>query len=144
MKTLQILITAIATTTLVACNSGAPSNANPTDGANNTTVALATNDIQVIQFHSQHRCMTCNAIEGHTKTTLGSMDAAIPFSLVNVDDVANEQLAEDFEASGTALYLYNPKTGAKKDLTDFAFLNARDSVAFQTQLAAAIVAFKMQ
>ncbi len=34
-------------------------------------------------------------------------------------------MAEQFEATGTALFLYNPKTGKKKDLTDFAFMNAK-------------------
>lgn len=81
--------------------------------------------IQVIQFHSEHRCMTCNLIEKLTKETLNQNFPNIPFSLVNVDDSKNEKMAEQFEATGTALFLYNPKTGKKKDLTDFAFMNAK-------------------
>jgi len=79
--------------------------------------------VQVIQFHSEHRCVTCNKIESLTKETLKSFPA-ISFSLVNVDDKKNEMQAEKFEATGTALFLYNPKSGKKKDLTDFAFMNA--------------------
>ena len=85
--------------------------------------------IEVIQFHSEHRCMTCNRIEFLTKETLKSYPN-ISFSLVNVDDKKNEQKAEKFEASGTALFLFNPKTGKKKDLTDFAFMNAENQDKF--------------
>jgi len=85
--------------------------------------------IQVIQFHSEHRCMTCNKIEALTREALKSYPS-IPFSLANVDDKKNEQKAKQFEATGTALFLYNPKTGKKKDLTDFAFLNAGDKNKF--------------
>lgn len=81
--------------------------------------------IQVIQFHSERRCVTCNLIENLTKETLKQNFSTIPFSLVNVDDSKNEKMAEQFEATGTALFLYNPKTGKKKDLTDFAFMNAK-------------------
>ena len=41
--------------------------------------------IQVIQFHSEHRCMTCNKIEEITKIALKKYPT-IPFSLVNADD----------------------------------------------------------
>jgi hypothetical protein len=82
-----------------------------------------TDKVEVIQFHSEHRCMTCNKIETYTAETLKSY-TNIPFSLVNVDDKKNEKKAEQFEASGTALFLYHPKSGKKKDLTDFAFMNA--------------------
>lgn len=92
-------------------------------GQNSKMRITETSTIQVIQFHSEHRCMTCNLIEKLTRATLQKFPA-IPFSLVNVDDKKNEQIAEQFEATGTALFLYNPKKGKKKDLTDFAFMNA--------------------
>jgi phosphoribosylanthranilate isomerase len=79
--------------------------------------------VEVIQFHSEHRCVTCNKIETFTTETLKNY-SNIPFSLINVDDKKNEKKAEQFEATGTALFLYNSKNGKKKDLTDFAFMNA--------------------
>ncbi|MEZ4909590.1 MAG: nitrophenyl compound nitroreductase subunit ArsF family protein [Saprospiraceae bacterium] len=101
-----------------------------------------TASIQMIQFHSEHRCMTCNLIEKLTIETLQKYPA-ISFSLVNVDDAKNEKMAEKFEATGTALFLYNPKTGKKKDLTDFAFMNAKsDSKKFKEGLDKEINAFK--
>jgi len=93
-----------------------------------TTTKTEVAKIEIIQFHSEHRCMTCNKIEELTRETLKSY-TSIPFSLVNVDDKKNEKKAEQFEASGTSLFLYIRKTGKKKDLTDVAFMNARD-VAF--------------
>jgi hypothetical protein len=49
---------------------------------------------------------------------------------VNVDDPKNEKISKAFEATGTALFLYNPKTGKKKDLTDFAFMKADNKEKF--------------
>lgn len=85
--------------------------------------------IEVIQFHSEHRCMTCNKIEKLTRETLKSYPK-ITFRLVNVDEEKNEKMAEQFEATGTALFLYNPATKKKKDLTDFAFMHAGDKEKF--------------
>ena len=53
---------------------------------------------------------------------------------MNVEDKKNAKKAEQFEATGTALFLYNPKTGKKKDLTDFAFMKAGDEKKFEAEL----------
>jgi hypothetical protein len=90
--------------------------------------------IEVIQFHSEHRCVSCLAIEKLTKKTLADYFPTVPFILVNVDDKKNAKKAEQFEATGTALFLYNPKTGKKKDLTDFAFMKAGDEKKFEAEL----------
>lgn len=90
--------------------------------------------IQVIQFHSAHRCVTCLKIEKLARATLNKSFPGIPFNLYNVDDKANAKIAEQFEATGTALFLYNPKTGKKKDLTDFAFMKAGDEKKFEAEL----------
>jgi len=96
--------------------------------------------IQVIQFHSEHRCKTCLRIEELTRETLKSYPN-IPFSLVNVDDPKNEKISKAFEATGTALFLYNPQTGKKKDLTDFAFMKADNKEKFIEGLKKEIEAF---
>lgn len=96
--------------------------------------------IEVIQFHSEHRCMTCNKIEKLSREALKDFPN-IPFSLVNVDDEKNEKKAEEFEAYGTALFLYNPTTGEKKNLTEFAFMNAGNEEKFIDELKNKIQAF---
>ncbi|MCC5924451.1 MAG: hypothetical protein JJT77_11755 [Crocinitomicaceae bacterium] len=105
----------------------------------NEKIALS-GDIEVIQFHSENRCMTCNKIEANTLETLKNIDG-ISFRLVNVDDDANEAESEKFEAAGTALFLHNTKTGDKKELTDFAFMNAQDADKYVAKLREEIVQF---
>jgi hypothetical protein len=102
--------------------------------AQQSTKKVAASTIQVIQFHSEHRCVTCLKIEKLTRITLTNYFPSIPFSLVNVEDKKNKKMAEQFEATGTALYLYNPKTGKKKDLTDFAFMKAGNEKLFDAGL----------
>ena len=63
--------------------------------------------LQVIQFHTTHRCKTCNEIEQYTLETLKDYPE-ISFLLVNVDEETNWEMVEEFEAFGTSLYpLYN-------------------------------------
>lgn len=101
---------------------------------------LADNQIQVIQFHSENRCMTCNKIEALTLETLKSYPE-LNFQLVNVDNADNEKLAEQFEATGTALFLYNPTSKQKLNLTEFAFMTAGDEAKFEEDLKKEIEKF---
>lgn len=90
--------------------------------------------IEVIDFHSTHRCFTCNAIEENTKSTLDTYfskqvkEGIISFQIINVDEKENEKIAEKFEAYGTSLFLNVISDGNEKaiNLTDFAFENARE------------------
>ncbi|MGB5435671.1 MAG: nitrophenyl compound nitroreductase subunit ArsF family protein [Maribacter sp.] len=102
--------------------------------------------IEVLDFHSTHRCMTCNAIEANTKYTLETYfakelkDNKITFQVINVDEKENGNIAEKFEASGTSLFLNVIKNGkeTKVNLTDFAFMNGLDQEAFSKELKAKI------
>jgi uncharacterized protein involved in high-affinity Fe2+ transport len=96
--------------------------------------------IEVIQFHSEHRCMTCNKIEALTIETLKS-SSDIHFKLVNVDDPKNEAFAADFEAFGTALFLYDSEKKTKKELTELAFMNAGNQEKFISDLKSEIEKF---
>lgn len=99
-------------------------------------------DVQLIQFHTEHRCITCNAIEKLSKETIKGNDK-ISFILYNVEDEKNAKVAEQFEATGTSLYLYNSKTKATKDLTEMAFMYAKnEGDKFKTELQKEITAFK--
>ena len=96
------------------------------DGKAQTQTAAT---IQVIQFHSEHRCMTCNKIEELVRIALKKYPA-IPFSLVNANDKKNEKLCAQFQAYGSSLFLYNAKTKKIKNLTEMAFMNAGDQDKF--------------
>jgi hypothetical protein len=85
--------------------------------------------------------VTCNKIEELTRETLKSYPT-IPFSLVNVEDAKNQKIAAQFQAAGTALFLYNPTTKKKQDLSDMAFMNAGDKDKFIKELKKKIEAFK--
>lgn len=114
----------------------------------NKTASLNSNisKIEVLDFHSTHRCMTCNAIEANTRYTLDTYfseevkKGKITLQIVNVDLKENEAIAEKFEASGTSLFLNVIKNGkeTKLDLTDFAFMNGNDQEAFSKELKAKI------
>ena len=98
--------------------------------------------IEVLDFHSTHRCMTCNAIEANTKYTLETYFAKelkenkITFQVINVDEKEHEKIAEKFEASGTSLFLNVIKNGKETqiNLTDFAFMNGNDKETFSKEL----------
>ncbi len=96
---------------------------------NGNAQTKATTTIQVIQFHSEHRCMTCNKIEELARIALKKYPS-IPFSLVNADDKKNEKQCTQFQAYGSSLFLYNTKSKKIKNLTEMAFMNAGDQEKF--------------
>lgn len=106
------------------------------------TAYLTDSKVEILNFHSTHRCMTCNAIEASTKYTLNTYfadqlkDGTISLQVINVDEEANESIAEKFEAYGTALYLNIIKGGEEKrvNLTDFAFANGNEQATFAKEL----------
>lgn len=110
---------------------------------NNKASANSTvSKIEVIDFHSTHRCMSCNAIEANTKYTLETYFASelknktITFLVINIDEKKNEKMAEKFEVSSTALFLNVIINGKETqiNLTDFAFMNGNNKDTFSKQL----------
>ena len=100
------------------------------------------NTIEVFDFHTTNRCITCNAIEANTKYTLDTYFAdeiksgKITFQVINLDEKENEQLGEKFQAYGTSLFLNVVTNGKEKqiDLTEFAFMNGKNKEAFSSEL----------
>ena len=100
------------------------------------------NTIEVYDFHTTNRCITCNAIEANTKYTLDTYFAdelksgKITFQVINLDEKENEQLGEKFQAYGTSLFLNVVTNGKEKqiDLTEFAFMNGKNKEAFSNEL----------
>lgn len=85
--------------------------------------------MEVIQFHMEHRCKTCMKIEEVTKKAIVGYEN-LPFKLVNIEQEENDAMAREFKAAGTALFLFDPATGKKVELTDFAFMNAFEDETF--------------
>lgn len=137
-KTIKLFAILVVSLVLTACNGQNKGKAN--------TIDQSISKIEVLDFHSTHRCMTCNAIEANTKYTLNTYfsnemkDDKITFQVINIDEKENKKIAEKFEASGTALILNVIKNGkeTKIDLTEFAFMEGNDQDAFSTELKAKI------
>ncbi|PQV50302.1 hypothetical protein CLV33_102162 [Jejuia pallidilutea] len=138
MKPIKVISVLVLSIFLTSCN-----NKNKTQ---TSVVDESISKIEVLDFHSTHRCMTCNAIEANTKYTLDRYfekelkEDKITFQVINVDKEENEKIAEKFEAAGTALFLNVIKNGKETqiNLTDFAFMNGNDQEAFSEELKAKI------
>ncbi len=108
--------------------------------------AKAKSRVEVIDFYGKRRCVTCKAIESSAKYTVDTYFAAeqkkgtVVLRVVNVEEEANYELAEKFEATGTALFLDVIKEGNERliDLTEFAFAKGKDQEAFAQELKARI------
>lgn len=138
MKTIKFIIVLAIGLMFTSCNG---QNKNKDQSLDQTV-----SKIEVLDFHSTHRCMTCSAIEANTKYTLDTYfskelkEDKITFQVINVDEKQNEKIAEKFEASGTSLILNVIKSGKETqiNLTDFAFMNGNDQEAFSKELKAKI------
>ncbi|APY11350.1 hypothetical protein BWZ22_08895 [Seonamhaeicola sp. S2-3] len=134
MKTFKFLTIISISLFLVSCNGQ--------NKKEKESIDTSISKIEVLDFHSTHRCMTCNAIEANTRFTLNTYfskelkDEKIIFKVINVDEKENEKIAEKFEASGTSLFINVIKDGkeTKIDLTDFAFMNGNDQKTFSKGL----------
>lgn len=100
------------------------------------------NTIEVFDFHTTNRCVTCKAIEANTLYTLETYFAKeleskkITFNVVDVDKDENYGIAKKFKASGTSLFL-NIITAEKEkqiDLTAFAFTYGKKKDVFTEKL----------
>lgn len=138
MKKFKFLTVLVISLVLNSCNNQ-PKN-------KTASVDESVSKIEVFDFHSTHRCMTCNAIEANTKYTLNTFFAdelknnKITFQVINVDEKENEKIAEKFEASGTSLILNVIKNGKETqiNLTEFAFMEGNDQEAFSKELKSKI------
>lgn len=115
------------TTALVVISMSCTGNAQ----TKNTTASNPVDRVEVLDFHTDHRCATCLEIEKLTKKILadhyaGEMKSGkITFRLINADDKANAAIVQKFLAYGTTLIVYSIKNGKEEhiDLTSFAFMN---------------------
>jgi hypothetical protein len=104
----------------------------------NTPVVETGDRIEVLDFHTDHRCKTCLTIENLTKALLANdyteemASGLMSFRLINADDKANAAIVEKYFAYGTTLVINTVHQGNEKaiDLTSFAFMNANKEADF--------------
>ena len=97
--------------------------------SNLESVKLDKDHIAVYDFHTEHRCETCLAIEKATKETLNKKfktqldDQTITFTLINADAAENQEIAEKYAAFGTTLAITIVKGEQEEiiDITNWAF-----------------------
>lgn len=85
--------------------------------------------VAIYDFHTDHRCETCIAIEKATLATLEENfeteldDQFITFTLINADAEENQGIAEEYGAFGTTLAITIIKGDKKEiiDITNWAF-----------------------
>jgi len=105
---------------------------------------LLAQQVEVLDFHNTHRCKTCVKIENTTLEIIQQefakelREGKIVFRTIDVDEAKNAKIAEQFEAAGTALWIYRADKKIKVDLTDFAFMNIGNSDKFKQRLIAEI------
>lgn len=94
-------------------------------------VASSPDGIKLLYFHGKQRCVTCKAVEQHSKELVETAFADaikrgdVAFEIVDID--ANKTLAEKYRVTWSAFLLVNCTQGKEEvsDLTQFAFANAR-------------------
>lgn len=91
--------------------------------------------VEVLYFHGKQRCITCRAIEQHTKEVLNAQYAKqmqsgkVVLRVIDISKKENEAIAEKYQVTWSSLFLVNHKNGKEKaeNLTEFAFGNARSN-----------------
>lgn len=134
------LIIIMVTALFTACNTSKPEN--EITNSESEKPQLKQNRLEVYCFHGTRQCETCKNMKANTKKALDNYfatqlkDSSIVFSIVDVDEVKNEKLAEKFQATGTALMINKVVNGKDSiiDWSDFAFEKANDNEVFISEL----------
>lgn len=123
----KIFILFIVTIFTVSCNQNTQKNNN--EQVKNEISQNSNLKLQIYYFHATHRCPTCKSIEANVKNVLDSNfkveleEGIINFKVINVDNPENQDIAEKYQAFGSALHLVKIENGIENDndLTNYAF-----------------------
>ena len=99
--------------------------------------ATDTTYVEILYFHGRQRCVTCKAIEEHTKEVVNTdlaewgKNGKLRFKEVDISTPEGEKLAEKYRVSWSSLFVNLWKNGKEKrnDMTRFGFQNARNNTA---------------
>jgi hypothetical protein len=96
------------------------------NGNNKTGNSVEFNEkITIAYFHSERRCKTCVAVGDVAKATYEEnfkSNEDVAFIEINIDDKANDDIAEKYEIAGSSLLIIID--GKAEDITGMAFQNA--------------------
>ena len=134
MKTIKFLSILALSSLLFSCSGNKTEN-NTTDEQSETQETVKSNvpvhnHLAIYDFHNEHRCVTCIAIEDATKKIIHKYfqkefdNGDITFDLYNCEAEENQNLVEEYGAFGTTLVFTIFKDGEKleiRDLTNWAF-----------------------
>lgn len=101
---------------------------------NGSEAKVEQSKIMIYSFHVTNRCASCITIEESTKKTLDTYfknevkNGRIKLSILNVDEKANEKIAEKYQAFGSGLFVTRVFKGKETtaDLTGDGFKYARN------------------
>ncbi len=126
--------------TTAVVNSSTDSSSIETNATTDTTTQngsdtkVEQSKIMIYSFHVTNRCASCIAIEESTKKTLDTYfknevkNGRIKLSILNVDEKANEKIAEKYQAFGSGLFVTRIFKGKETtaDLTGDGFKYAKN------------------
>jgi len=88
------------------------------DMANMSVAVVPAEKVEIFLFHRTQRCTTCIAIGELSGQTVRErfgpevMEGKVVFREVNIDESQNKELAEKFQASGSALFINAVRNGS--------------------------------
>lgn len=135
----KLLILPLLLLMLISCKSETKNSEKTSDNS----IEKIEKRVDLYAFHGTRQCTTCKNMKAFTKTTLDKYfakeikEGLLTYQIIDVDEEKNYELAEKFEATGTALMVNNIQKGKEdiEDWSDFAFEFANgDQAVFENKL----------
>lgn len=134
----KVLYLLFAATVFISCGNSTNKKSATTAQADTKTeteanVAINPDRIEVLYFHGAQRCITCRAIEKHTKELLDSLysgelgNGAIIYKAIDISQKENESIADKYEVTWSSLFVNKWDNGNEQvnNMTDYAFSYAK-------------------
>lgn len=132
----KVLYLLFAATVFCSCGNSSNKKTDTTAQTQSQTETQATvnpNRIEVLYFHGAQRCITCRAIEKHTKELLDSLysnelaNGTIVYRAIDISKKENEGIADKYEVTWSSLFVNKWNNGKEQvnNLTDYAFSYAK-------------------
>lgn len=132
----KVLFLMFTATVLLSCGNGTNKKSGTAGQTETQTMANALSNpdrIEVLYFHGAQRCITCRAIEKHTKELLDSLYASemengtIVYKAIDISQKENQDIAEKYEVTWSSLFINKWDNGNENanNMTEYAFSYAK-------------------